>query len=323
MEKKTIGSFIAVLRKSNGMTQQELADRLNVSNKTISKWECDDGYPDLSLIPVIAELFNVTSDEILKGRRINQEEGIEKVANNTKQQIKRLITNTLSKFKMLVFIAGALSLVGFIFLFIISYGLFRPYIGLGIFLLLIITSFTIIIINLLQVKKNFDTELLEPNDVRVIDSFLIIKQYLYFIIVFNIFLLITGIPIGVMGDAYSVVTFSYYLSELLPYLLLFVIPLFLISFVLLQVNKQKKYKDKLDSNVILRAKLRKINIIFTILSILILGLMLMVVITVAINKWRNGEVQINFGIPVIYFIVIYSITCYVYLLLRKRIFNDL
>lgn len=66
MERKTIGSFIAALRKANGMTQKELADRLPVSDKAVSRWERDECAPDISLIPVIAELFGVTSDELLK-----------------------------------------------------------------------------------------------------------------------------------------------------------------------------------------------------------------------------------------------------------------
>lgn len=66
MERKTIGSFIAALRKANGMTQKELADRLLVSDKAVSRWERDECTPDISLIPVIAELFGVTSDELLK-----------------------------------------------------------------------------------------------------------------------------------------------------------------------------------------------------------------------------------------------------------------
>ena len=69
MEKKTMGSFLAALRKANGMTQKDLADRLNVSDKTVSRWECDDGAPDLSLIPVIAEIFGITCDELLRGER--------------------------------------------------------------------------------------------------------------------------------------------------------------------------------------------------------------------------------------------------------------
>ena len=69
MEKKTIGGFIAALRKVNGMTQKDLAERLNVSDKTVSRWERDDGAPDLTVIPVIAEIFNVTCDKLLRGER--------------------------------------------------------------------------------------------------------------------------------------------------------------------------------------------------------------------------------------------------------------
>ena len=64
MEKKTMGSFLAALRRANGMTQKELAERLNVSDKSVSRWERDDGAPDLALIPVIAEVFGVTCDEL-------------------------------------------------------------------------------------------------------------------------------------------------------------------------------------------------------------------------------------------------------------------
>ncbi|MEF9975200.1 MAG: helix-turn-helix transcriptional regulator, partial [Oscillospiraceae bacterium] len=63
MERKSIGSFIAVLRKANGLTQKDLAEKLNVSDKSVSRWERDDGAPDLSLVPVIAEIFGVTCDE--------------------------------------------------------------------------------------------------------------------------------------------------------------------------------------------------------------------------------------------------------------------
>lgn len=69
MEQKTIGKFIAVLRKSQGMTQKELAEKLGVSDKTVSHWERDESAPDISLIPVIAEIFSVTCDELLRGEK--------------------------------------------------------------------------------------------------------------------------------------------------------------------------------------------------------------------------------------------------------------
>ena len=71
MEKKTIGRFISVLRKASGMTQRELAERLFVSDKTVSRWECDECTPDLTLIPAIAEIFGITTDELLRGERSN------------------------------------------------------------------------------------------------------------------------------------------------------------------------------------------------------------------------------------------------------------
>ena len=61
MAKTTMGEFLAILRKSKGMTQQDAADRLGVSNKTVSGWETGAACPDISMLPAIAELFGVTA----------------------------------------------------------------------------------------------------------------------------------------------------------------------------------------------------------------------------------------------------------------------
>lgn len=74
MTKTNIGEFIAALRKSSGYTQQEVADRLGVSNKTVSSWETGASCPDISMLPAIAELFGVTCDELLRGERIPADE---------------------------------------------------------------------------------------------------------------------------------------------------------------------------------------------------------------------------------------------------------
>ena len=50
MDQEKIGVFISTLRKEQGMTQQQLADAIGVSNKTISKWETRRGFPDISLL---------------------------------------------------------------------------------------------------------------------------------------------------------------------------------------------------------------------------------------------------------------------------------
>ncbi len=67
--KQSIGEFLATLRKAHGYTQQEVADRLSVSNRTVSAWERGTVLPDILLLPALAELYGVTVDEILAGER--------------------------------------------------------------------------------------------------------------------------------------------------------------------------------------------------------------------------------------------------------------
>ena len=57
------------------MTQQEAADRLGVSNKAISKWESGGGFPDIAILPALAELYGVTADDILAGETVRQSTG--------------------------------------------------------------------------------------------------------------------------------------------------------------------------------------------------------------------------------------------------------
>ena len=69
MDQKKTGDFIAMLRKEKGLTQQELAGRLHISNKTVSKWECGDGMPDITLLPALAAELGVTADDLLRGEQ--------------------------------------------------------------------------------------------------------------------------------------------------------------------------------------------------------------------------------------------------------------
>ena len=67
MNTTSFGKTITKLRKKEGLTQSELAERLNVSNKAVSKWENGGGYPEITMIPQISEIFGVSIDSLLKG----------------------------------------------------------------------------------------------------------------------------------------------------------------------------------------------------------------------------------------------------------------
>ena len=66
MNNQTFGATIAALRKAQGMTQLELAEKMGVTDKAVSKWERDLSFPDVSSLPKLAEIFGVTVDELMQ-----------------------------------------------------------------------------------------------------------------------------------------------------------------------------------------------------------------------------------------------------------------
>ena len=71
-----IGNFICELRKSKGLSQTELGNKLNVTNKAVSRWETGRGLPDSSLLLPLAKELGVTVDEILQGKLLTSEVGM-------------------------------------------------------------------------------------------------------------------------------------------------------------------------------------------------------------------------------------------------------
>ncbi|MGN0317783.1 MAG: helix-turn-helix domain-containing protein [Lachnospira sp.] len=71
MNQYVTGAVIKQLREKNGLTQSELAERLNVSDKTISKWETAKGYPDITLLEPIAKTFGVSVTELISGNTVS------------------------------------------------------------------------------------------------------------------------------------------------------------------------------------------------------------------------------------------------------------
>ena len=174
MEKKTLGSFLSALRRAQGLTQQEVADRLAVSNKAVSRWERDEAMPDITLLPAVADLFGVTVDELLRGERkrvtdtpsvpdptdpptdaLPAEEGYTHETPPDPRALRGLramMKRALSRFRTDMLLSRALTLSGLFIMMGVSYGFYRPSIGFAILLLFLTGSVTVTAMAAMRMK---------------------------------------------------------------------------------------------------------------------------------------------------------------------------
>jgi transcriptional regulator with XRE-family HTH domain len=74
MDKDKTGQLITELRKEKGMTQKQLAEALNVTDKAVSKWERGLSFPDISMLEPLSELLDISIMELLAGERQDEDE---------------------------------------------------------------------------------------------------------------------------------------------------------------------------------------------------------------------------------------------------------
>ena len=74
MNQKKMGAFIKTLRKENNLTQEQLAEALGVSNRTVSRWETGNNIPDLDMLIILADYFDVEIKELIEGERLKEKE---------------------------------------------------------------------------------------------------------------------------------------------------------------------------------------------------------------------------------------------------------
>ncbi len=82
MDQQKIGQFIAEMRKEQGLTQRALAEKLLITDKTVSKWECGKGLPDVSLMIPLCQILQVSVNELLTGKRLHSSEYQQNAENN-------------------------------------------------------------------------------------------------------------------------------------------------------------------------------------------------------------------------------------------------
>ena len=102
MNQEKIGKFIAKCRKDKNLTQGELADKLNISNKAISKWETGRGMPDASIMLELCAYLGITVNELLSGEKLEEGEYKEKANENIINIAKESEKNKKVKNKIII-----------------------------------------------------------------------------------------------------------------------------------------------------------------------------------------------------------------------------
>ena len=108
MDQRAIGAFLKVLRKEKGITQEQMGEELGVSDRTISRWETGNNMPDISLLVEIAEFFDVSIPEIIKGERKSEDMNEE-----TKEVAETMSVYAKAEKEQLVKSIRNLSIIGF------------------------------------------------------------------------------------------------------------------------------------------------------------------------------------------------------------------
>jgi len=105
MDQTRIGKFILELRKESGMTQLELANKIGVTDRAISKWENGRGLPDLSLLKPLCDVFEITINELISGKKIDKNEyqvKVDETILNTIDYSNKKIKRNSKKFKIII-----------------------------------------------------------------------------------------------------------------------------------------------------------------------------------------------------------------------------
>lgn len=127
MNQQKLGNFISKLRKEKGLTQQDLANELNLTDKAISKWERGLSCPDISLLIPLSEILEVSVNELLLGEKLNNNITKSSADKSTKEAIKISINELTRNKKKNKLLKYSLLILIFIIFIIITFQVIRNY----------------------------------------------------------------------------------------------------------------------------------------------------------------------------------------------------
>ncbi len=118
MDQIQIGKFIAETRKAQNLTQRQLADALSISDKTISKWECGKGLPEVSLMLPLCDTLHITVNDLLSGEKVSEVDYQKRAEKNMMDLMKENAEN--KKRMVLSIICGVITIIAVCSLVIIA-----------------------------------------------------------------------------------------------------------------------------------------------------------------------------------------------------------
>ena len=271
MEKQTMGAFIAVLRKANGLTQKELAEKLNVSDKAVSRWERDESYPDLTLIPLIADIFGITADELLRGER-NKDDVAPKGGGTSEKRIEILINRLSAKYKNQRIISLGIAFFGLALALLINFAALKSFLAFGLAALFNIAAVVLNAVFTNTTLSAVNTDEIESDEVTAFRQKTKDKSWrgyavIALIVVFCLPLLISGgtyYGLDFMGWFYAGAAFAAVLAVLL---------LIIVSVVVIKGTKQLSFSEKQKKNA--RLKLKIIPVFIVCVAVTIIGMLLL------------------------------------------------
>ncbi len=120
MNQVKIGKFIAICRKEQNLTQEQLAEKLGITYKAVSKWECGNGLPDASIMMELCKILKITVNDLLSGEIIKTENYNEKAEENLLEMAKKEEIQN-KNMMMYEWVIGCLSSITFLVLIFTLY----------------------------------------------------------------------------------------------------------------------------------------------------------------------------------------------------------
>lgn len=122
MDTQKIGKFLKELRKENNMTQEQLGERIGVTNKTVSRWETGNYMPPIESLKLLSDIYQISINEILSGERLTQENYQEAAEDNLTSALEKMESKEKTFEKTMFIIMGITCVIAIAIMFLLPEG---------------------------------------------------------------------------------------------------------------------------------------------------------------------------------------------------------